>query len=227
MEVTLEGRKRQPGSKPNALRREGQIPANLYGHKGTEAIHLTVDAKSVELLLKKATVNNTVIRLNIPDEPWQGRTLLREVQTHAWKGFPYHLSFFAIASQDSLQVVVPLNYVGEAVGVKQDGGVLDTTLTELQMECTPDSIPDSIEINVSEMNIGDTLYLKDIILPSGAQALGDPDLAVVSVLQPRVSETATETTEDPLEGIQYGLEAEGEVEGETAEAATETETAAE
>lgn len=214
MEITLKGQKRQAGTKPNALRREGQIPANLYGHDGTNSVQLTVAAKTVEQLLKDATINNTIISLNIPDLPWQGKTLLREVQTHPWKNFPYHLSFFAIASQDSLQVVVPLNYVGEAVGVKQEGGVLDTSLNELQVQCAPDAIPDMIEINVSEMKIGDALYLRDVVLPPGVEALADPDVAVVSVLQPRVSESATET-EDVLEGIQYGVSEESETEETT------------
>jgi large subunit ribosomal protein L25 len=95
MAITVESQKRPEGSKPNALRRSGLIPANLYGHNGTESISLVVDAKVVERLLKRAAVNKTKIELNIPELQWTGTTVLREVQTHPAKGTPYHLSFFA------------------------------------------------------------------------------------------------------------------------------------
>ncbi|MBW4555770.1 MAG: 50S ribosomal protein L25 [Trichormus sp. ATA11-4-KO1] len=97
MAITVESQKRPEGSKPNALRRSGLIPANLYGHKGTESISLVVDAKTVERLLKRAAVNKTEIELNIPELEWSGTTVLREVQIHPAKGTPYHLSFFAFA----------------------------------------------------------------------------------------------------------------------------------
>ena len=78
MELTLECQKRVEGSKPNALRREGLIPAVVYGHNGAESIAFTVKAKKVEHLLRDATVNNTLIDLNIPEIPWSGKALLRE-----------------------------------------------------------------------------------------------------------------------------------------------------
>jgi large subunit ribosomal protein L25 len=86
MELTVECQKREPGSKPRALRRSGLIPANLYGHKGTESIALTVKAKTAEHLLKEASINNTLIQVNIPEIRWRGKTLLREVQTNPAKG---------------------------------------------------------------------------------------------------------------------------------------------
>jgi large subunit ribosomal protein L25 len=94
MAITVESQKRPEGSKPKALRRSGLIPANLYGHKGTESISLVVDAKVVERLLKQAAPNRTEIELNIPELEWSGKTVLREVQIHPAKGTPYHLSFF-------------------------------------------------------------------------------------------------------------------------------------
>jgi large subunit ribosomal protein L25 len=95
MSLTIECQKRPENSKPNALRRSGMLPANLYGHNGTESISLVVDTKSVERLLKKAAVNKTEIEVNIPDLSWNGKAVIREVQTHPAKGSLYHLSFFA------------------------------------------------------------------------------------------------------------------------------------
>ena len=97
MTITVEVQKRPEASKPNALRRSGLIPANLYGHKGSESISLVIDAKVLERLLKKAAVNKTEIELSIPELEWTGKTVMKEVQVHPAKGTPYHVSFFASA----------------------------------------------------------------------------------------------------------------------------------
>jgi large subunit ribosomal protein L25 len=182
MELAVECQKRAEGSKPNALRRSGLIPAVLYGHKGSESISLTVKAKTVETLLKKHVVNNALIDLSIPDLSWSGKTLLREVQVHPWKGHPYHLSFFAVGSQESIEVEVPLHFTGEAAGVKLEGGILDTVLTQLAVKCKPDSIPEAIEVDISNLNVGDALHISELVLPGGAIALGEPSQVIVSVL---------------------------------------------
>jgi large subunit ribosomal protein L25 len=194
MELTVESQKRPEGSKPNALRRSGKIPANLYGHKGTESIALVIDAKVVERLLNKASVNNTLIDLNITDIPWRGKTLLREVQSHPAKRTPYHLSFFAVAGHGDADVGVPLRFVGEPVGVKQDGGVLDTHLTLLPLRCPPESIPEAIEVDISNFQVGDSLSVEQLTLPEGAKYMGEPGQSVLTILPPQVSsESGTES----------------------------------
>ncbi|MDY7021911.1 MAG: 50S ribosomal protein L25 [Cyanobacteria bacterium J06592_8] len=97
MAITVECQKRPEGSKPRALRREGRIPAVLYGHQGTESIELTVDEKKAMQLMNHATINKTVIELSIPDLSWNGKTVLHEVQSHPWKPLPYHFSFYAVS----------------------------------------------------------------------------------------------------------------------------------
>jgi large subunit ribosomal protein L25 len=97
MDITVELKKREVGSKPNAMRRAGVIPANLYGHDGNKSILLTIDAKTVETLMKKARVNKTPIAVSIPELSWKGTATIAEIQTHPWKNFPYHLSFQAVA----------------------------------------------------------------------------------------------------------------------------------
>lgn len=96
MALTIDCQKRPEGSKPNALRRDGKIPATLYGHNGTESIQLVVNAKEAEFLVRDAAVNKSVIDVSIPDLSWNGKAVLREVQAHPWKGFLYHLSFFNV-----------------------------------------------------------------------------------------------------------------------------------
>ncbi|MDZ8092592.1 MAG: 50S ribosomal protein L25/general stress protein Ctc [Nostoc sp. DedQUE05] len=195
MAITVESQKRPEGSKPRALRRAGLIPANLYGHKGTESISLTIEAKTVERLLKRASVNNTLIELNVADAPWRGKTLLRELQIHPAKGTPYHLSFFAVAGHGDTTVEVPLRFVGTAVGVKQEGGFLDTVITELQVSCAPENIPEIIEIDVSNLQIGDSLRIHELVLPQGVTVLGDTERVVVSVSQPQISAAAEDEAE--------------------------------
>lgn len=183
MELTVECNKRPEGSKPKALRRDGLIPASLYGHNGAESISLTIGAKTVEQLLKDCSVNNTLVNLTIPELSWNGKTLLREVQTHPWKPFVYHLSFFAISAQDSVEVTIPLEFVGEAAGVKLSGGILDPVITELQVKCAPDSIPENIKVDISAMNVGDALHIKELKVPAGVTPIiTDGDQVIVSVL---------------------------------------------
>jgi large subunit ribosomal protein L25 len=208
MELTVECQKRPEGSQPNALRRGGMIPANLYGHKGTEAISLVMNAKTAETMLKKASVNNTIIDLNITD----GKTLVREVQSHPYKGNIYHISFFAVAAQDSVDVEVPLHFVGDAVGVKQESGIVDTLATSLQIRCNPDSIPEAIEINISNLHVGDSLYVRELVLPSGVTVLGDTEQAVVTVLSPQKTTAAAVEELEAEAGTESASESDAEAE---------------
>ena len=198
MEITVECQKRAEGSKPRALRREGLIPASLYGHKGIESIMLTVKAKTLEKLLKQAGVNSTVVDLNIPDLSWRGKTLLREVQIHPVKRWAYHVSFFALSEQASVEVEVPVHFVGEAPGVKVEGGVLDLVLMQLEIKCAPDNIPDAIEVDISGLHLKDILYVSELVLPAGIVVVGDPGRAVASVIQSTVSAEAEAIIEEAV-----------------------------
>jgi large subunit ribosomal protein L25 len=188
MEITIEGHKRPEGSKPNALRRQGLVPAVLYGHQGAESINITIPAKAAETLLKRNVVNHALIQLNVPELSWSGKTLLREVQKHPWKGFPYHLSFFSVAQQDSLTVSIPLHFVGEPVGVKMEGGLLDVVLSELEIDCEPGSIPDRIDVDVTGLHQGQALHIRELTLPAGVTATGDSEQVVVSIIRPERGE---------------------------------------
>lgn len=197
MELSIECSQRAPEAKPNALRRAGLLPAVLYGHQGTESISLTIEQQEAEALLRKASVNNTLINVNIPEVSWQGKALLREVQTHPWKNLVYHLSFFAVKATDSIEANVSLNFVGEAKGVREEGGVLNTELNEMTLKCKAGNIPEAINIDVSNLGLGDTLTLGDLVLPADTEAVGEADQAIVTVLQSRKQETAEEATVDP------------------------------
>ncbi|MBD2089027.1 50S ribosomal protein L25/general stress protein Ctc [Microcoleus sp. FACHB-1515] len=197
MELTIECQKRSPESKPNALRQSGLIPAVIYGHKGTESISVAIPAKAAETLVKKASVNNTLVDVKVADG-WSGKALLREVQTHPWRNSIYHLSFFSIAQQDSIEATVPLHFVGESIGVKQNGGALDTVLNELTLKCPPESIPETIDVDITDLDVGGALHVGDLKLPAGVEAVGDSDRVVVTVL---VSTTGRDADADAAAAI--------------------------
>lgn len=100
MSLSIECKKRPEGSQPNALRREGLIPASLYGHDGANSLSLIVNAKEAVNLLKKVSVNETVVEVQIPELSWVGKALIREVQAHPWKRTVLHLSFFHVANDE-------------------------------------------------------------------------------------------------------------------------------
>lgn len=184
MQVSIECQKRPEGSKPNALRRQGLIPAALYGHKGTESISLTVKEKDAQVLLKKASVNNTLVDVNIPDVPWSGKALIREVQSHPWKRFVYHLSFFSVAAHGKIDLVVPLNLAGESSAIKQ-GGIIEQVITEISIQCLPESIPETIDIDLCVLKMGDSLLVGDLKLPEGVTCLDDSSQVVLSIMAPK------------------------------------------
>ena len=200
MQVTVECQKRPEGSKTKALRREGLIPAVLYGHKGTESVSLVIQTKEAQQLLKDASVNNTVIDLKVPDISWNGKTIIREVQSHPYKPFLYHLSFFSVAAHGSIDVEVPLNFVGEAVGVKEDGGILEPIVTELGIKCKPDKIPESLDIDVSGLRAGESIQLHQITLPEGVETTAEGDLVLVSVATSATGSSEATEEESSVEG---------------------------
>jgi large subunit ribosomal protein L25 len=188
MALSIECKSRDPKAKANALRREGLLPAVLYGHDGTESVSLTVTQRDADALLRKVAINNTMIDLAIPDISWNGKALLREVQTHPWKSLTYHLSFFAVKAQDQVQVEVHLHFVGEPIGVRNDGGVLNTELNSVTVACKAVDIPEVLNVDVSNLALGASLTVADIPLPEGAEILGDAAQTVATVLQPRKAE---------------------------------------
>ncbi|PZO18247.1 MAG: 50S ribosomal protein L25 [Leptolyngbya foveolarum] len=194
MDLNIECAKRAADEKTKKLRREGTLPAVLYGHDGTESVALKLSNYEAEALLRHATVNKSVITVNVPDMPWSGKVILREVQKHPWKNKIHHLSFFSIASQKEIEVSMPIRFVGEAIGVSQQGGTLDMVMTEIQLKCPPDGIPQYLDVDVSDLEIGNALHVGEIKLPKGSSVSVESSLLVVSVLAPRTAAAVDEAS---------------------------------
>jgi len=196
MELSIECSKRDNSANPRAIRREGMLPAVLYGHNGNESVSLVVNERDAEKLVRDASINNTLITVKVPDMPWSGKALLREVQSHPWKNKLYHLSFFSVAAQDSVEVVVPVRYTGTPFGVRQEGGVMEEIVSELAIRCSPTDIPEHLDIDVSELKIGENLHISDLKLPGGAEIVTDTDKTLVTVAAPRAVAAADAAAEE-------------------------------
>lgn len=181
MSINVECQTRPENSKPRALRREGLIPGVLYGHNGTESLPLTMTSDNVTALLKKASINNTLIDLNVTDVPWNGKVLLREVQSHPWKNNIFHLSFFSVATHGRLDITVPIKLIGESGGVKR-GGLLEQLVTELQVQCQAAQIPESIDIDLSDLDVGAVIHVGQLNVPEGIAVMDDPDKIVLTII---------------------------------------------
>jgi large subunit ribosomal protein L25 len=198
MELSIECSKRDASVNPRALRREGQLPAVLYGHNGSESVALTVNEKEASKLVRSASVNNTLIEVNVPHMPWNGKALLREVQTHPWQNKIYHISFFSIASQASVEVEVPINYVGMPKGVQYEKGILDAVVSRITLRCAPAAIPKTLEVDVSDLAVGDNLHITDLKLPAGVEVVTDTDKTLVNVAASRMAADEASTADTAL-----------------------------
>jgi large subunit ribosomal protein L25 len=201
-----------------AARREGRIPAVLYGH-GEESLALSIDAHTFDRLLHEVSVENTLIDLQL-DGGSPVKVLVREVQRHPYRNAILHVDFFHVSMQEKITLQVPVTLTGNPLGVRLHGGILDHAMRDIEVLCLPSDIPERIEIDVGNLDIGDAVRISDVMVPN-VQVLGDPDAVVVSVVPPTVMEEVA--VEAPaVEGAEPEVIAKGK-EGEEEEGATKGE----
>ena len=169
------------------LRARGLIPAVIYG--GTnEPQPLQVTAREINTMMSHASGENVLVELEIAGEGPSRTALVQEVQHSPVGGEIRHIDFHAISMDQMIQAEVPLEATGTAVGVKTFGGLLEQSLRALAIECLPGDLPDRITVDVSQLNIGDSIHVRDIPLPSGVTAKVQPDLTAFSVVPPVAEE---------------------------------------
>lgn len=183
------------------LRAAGQIPANIYGH-GIDSIAVAADAHEFDALTSRIS-GNTLVELQLEGKSRQ--VLIREIQRHPYKPQVLHVDFFAIRADETIRVSVPVHTIGTATGVKNSGGVLQQALNQVEIECLPNEIPEAFEIDVSALEIGDSLHVSDLDT-MGFETAEAPERTIVTVQPPRLLEEETEEEEE-LEGLE-GLEPE-------------------
>lgn len=169
------------------LKARGVIPAVIYGSK-EKAQPLQVAARDIRAMLSHASGENILVELEIAGEGSNRTALVQEIQHSPLGGDILHVDFHAVRMDEKIHAEVPLEPVGVPEGVKTFGGLLDQSLRSLPIECLPGDLPDRITADVSALNIGDAIHVRDIPLPSGVTAKAHLDLTVFSVLAPVIEE---------------------------------------
>ncbi len=169
------------------LKARGVVPAIIYGAKDKPQ-PLQVSARDITAMLSHASGENILVELEIAGEKSNRTALVQEIQHSPVGGAILHIDFHAVSMDQAIQTDVPLEPIGVPEGVKTFGGLLEQSLRSLAIECLPRDLPDRITVDVSKLNIGDSIHVRDIHLPSGVAAKVQADLTAFSVLAPVVEE---------------------------------------
>jgi large subunit ribosomal protein L25 len=183
------------------IKQQGLVPAVVYGAK-QQPQHLQLASRDIKNVLAHATGEHFLVELEIADggSSTNRLALIQEVQHHPLRGDVLHVDFHAVSADELLHASVPVETTGEANGVRNFGGLLEVPLHSLEVECLPKDLPDVIRIDVSALNVGDAIHIRDLKLPQGVKAKGDLDLTVVRVAAPTVQdETLVAAAEAPAQ----------------------------
>ena len=185
-----------------ALRRQGKVPGVIYGH-GREAEALEIDTGALNRMLVGISAGTTIVDVAVDDRA-PVKALIREIQRDAVRpGDILHLDLYEVRSDEEITLEVPVRLIGVPDGVRNFGGVLDHVLRELEIEVLPSNIPEHVDLDVTELAIGHSLFVRDIQVPN-ARVLNDPDTPICTVVAPRTEEApapveeAAATTEPEL-----------------------------
>jgi large subunit ribosomal protein L25 len=173
------------------LRAAGRIPAVLYG-QGRDSLPLSIDPRALDKVLRAGGAN-TLLDLTV-----QGRSdlgtpvaLVKELQRDPLRGAILHADLYQVDLSKTVEVEVPIHLLGKPKGL-DFGGLLEHTLREVALECLPRAIPAAIEVDVSNLEIGDVVHVRDLVLPEGVTLVSDPDLGVAHVALPQAEEAPAE-----------------------------------
>jgi large subunit ribosomal protein L25 len=166
-----------------SLRRDGSVPAVIY--KAGESSPIKLDTKETLRLIRTTFGDQIVINLKFTGGDSR-LVLLKEYQTDPLKGDLLHVDFQEISLTEKVKVTVHVSTVGEPIGVKRDGGILQQALREIEIECLPDKIPGLVEVDVSELLTGHSLHVSDIALSEDVKVLTDASEVVATVMIPSV-----------------------------------------
>jgi large subunit ribosomal protein L25 len=200
-EVTLEVARREDSGKGVArkLRQTGKIPAVVYGgHR--ESVAITVDRKAVTELIQKSQHGiRSIFLLKMAGTDQQRHAMIKDVQIDPISRRMTHIDFVRVLMDEVVRVTIPVHHVGTAIGVKE-GGILDFQVRELHVECLPTAIPDSIDVDITNLGMHQYIRVSELKLPDGVKVLDDPDRVVVGVTHARA-----EVVETPVAAVEEGV----------------------
>ena len=174
------------GKRPvRRLRHDGVVPGIVYGRK-MEPLSIAVNQRELSKVLHSTRGERALVTLRLEDaSPWEKPVLVKLVQHDPVDGRILHVDFQAILLTERLRVRVPVILKGEPVGVKQDGGLLEHFLREIEVECLPTEIPSHVEFDASALKIGDTVHVRDLTPPPQAKITSDPEGVIAAVQMPK------------------------------------------
>ncbi len=177
------------GTVGNKLKKDGLVPAVIYGGKDVP-LALSIHAREIGAVLGRAIGENILVELEIEDggATTNRMALIQEVQHETLTRAITHVDFHAVKMDEVLHASVPIEPTGEAEGVKSFGGIMEQSLRSLSISCLPRDLPEVIVVDISALKVGDSLHVKDIPLPEGVTAEDDEDLTVFLVAEPTVAE---------------------------------------
>ncbi len=204
--LTAKIRKTVGNGPARSLRREGKTPAVLYGPK-IDPVLLSIDTKDFEQILKEASVGSVLLNLQIQNGKTSTRSaMIKELQTHPVTGKFLHVDFYEVDMQKKIIAKVPVVARGNSVGVEV-GGLLQYVRRELEVLCFPTSIPEVIEVDITDLDIGDSIHVEDISLAGDVEIPADVNFTVITVLTPKVEEVVEEEELAEGEEVAEGEEA--------------------
>ncbi len=171
-------------SRVKKLRATGRVPAVIYGRR-TQPQNLEVGLKEIEDLIHHSVSETILVDLTVEGDSNSGRlALVQEVQHHPLTGKVLHVDFHEVAEDEKVTVTVPVETTGEAAGVKTGGGVLEHVLFKIKVRALPRGLPEVITVDVTPLEIGQSIHLGEIPLPPGVEVIGDKKIPVISVAAP-------------------------------------------
>lgn len=188
------------------LRRDGKVPAILYGPK-TEPVKLAVEKINLEPIFKSGAVAQKLLKLEIDGMDGSRNVMIKEMQRHPVSQTLLHLDFYEVSMDQKIKVMVPVTTIGQSKGVEM-GGMLQLIRRELEVFCRPDQIPENIEIDVTDLDVGDSFHVEDLNLEGEVEVPADVNFTILTVLSTKVEAEEEEEGEE-VEGEEA---AEGAVE---------------
>ena len=218
--VKANARSMQGTGASRRLRRDGKVPAVLYGgHKDARMIE--VDHKDTLMNLKHEAFHSSILDMDIDGE--KEKVLLRDVQMHPWKSQILHIDFQRVSAKEKIHMKVPLHFINEEIapGVKLGGGLINHIATDIEITCLPADLPEYIEVDLGSLELGQSIHMSQIKFPSGVESVqlarGGEDLGLVAIQTPRGGASADDAGDDAAktEGTEDSVAEEQKADGQS------------
>lgn len=198
------------------LRREGRLPAVLYG-PNTDPVMLSIDLSELEDITKGGSAGQAILSISVKGEKKPRTAMIKDLQISPLSRDYLHIDFYEVDMQKKINVMVSVTTTGKCIGLEM-GGMIQLIRRELEVLCLPGNIPEHIEIDITELNIGDSVHVEDVQLEGDIEIPHDVDFTILTILSGKMKEEEVEEEEleEGEEGVEEGEEAEAGAEGEEA-----------